>query len=392
MVDPILVRVKFDKQMFRMLLVNAVSVALQNLESLGGEEKANEADHQTRPAISGTGNVKEILIQIGIADEGNDAVANGISNTINFNFLKSRSGSTTSLSGNHITISVVDNGVPRIEDRANFHSSDKGYQEVCRKLVENGLKGSYEVEVLEVPSLFRNITRYTIPYISVDTTLAHGINGDALKNRQMWKSPSRGEFCGFQRPSVRYEFMRMAYSKRKTFEQRVKDMSTKDSIQRKDDKTTWSNKDVFQISEEDDDETVTPWDRVMLFVHPDVLTGEILLNNFAMHGWNGTVLTSLDAVLEFPELHNMDLVLICTSVMFHTSGTDFIPKDLLEQLGFFGALMCLIDAFPPAENPVNDVYERLTIPILDSTVSQVNIATDRALLNYIIGANRHSDF
>lgn len=382
--DPALTCVRFDKQLFRMFLVNAVLIAVENIASDTTHRSRNKNAQGIPDAVEpgrsarakSDKSIREVLIQIGVsapASEQSRSDFDRIRAEVNYNFIKSQNNTAVRKESDqeYMTVAVVDNGATRDLRGIEAASSDKNHEEICKNVIENCLRGCYENEILSLPSRFRNVTRYSVPFGHVAPPVAPRQTSTEPRIGELWKTPSCGFFWGFKRSSHRYEYMRMLYSKRK--------------------KISDESKAIFDTTEEVDS-AMALGSRNMIFVHPDINTGEMLIGNFRMHGWTCTVVSSLNSVLGFGTIQDMDLLLVCSSIFLGTNHTEFVGMDQLNYLGFFGAVMCLVDAFPPPNSPVNDLYKQLSIPVLDSTVESANDETDRALLDYIIGTNRHNDF
>lgn len=407
MVDPSLKKVKCDRQLFRMLLVNAILLAMNNI-TVKASSKARPVSSPTdgyetsaeghAPPLTDTVNdVFEILVQVGMSVGAENGIASDclrIENDVNRNFLrfhqskKSSScehGSCIDRGGQAVaprsplhmmTIAVVDNGAPREQSSHGdgisdvIPPADKDHESVCRAIVEDCMQGAYENEILEPDQVFQNITRYSLPYVPVESV--SGPLEDWSMVSAMWKAPSISGFYGFERPSRRYEYMRILYSKRGA--------------------PTGSGVATKPAADSFEDNLL--WQRYMLMVHPDINVGGTHANTFAMHGWKCEIIPSLASILSHPLLHTVDMIIVCTSVFSAIPRSEVIPAwDDLKYLGYFGPLMCLADAAIPAGSSADtSAYETLDIPILSNSVTKVNLAADGALLNYIIGTNQHNAF
>jgi hypothetical protein len=409
MIHPSLAMIKYDKQVFRMLLVNAVMAALDHCDPLRagraaardqpqgqgqGQGQSRERDRDREKGVGvgagvsvgaasgapytahcdGSTGISEVLIQIGRTTaaggegegEGEASLQDRIedqqygflscgpgtatNDVMNANKSKSKGGGGGEKPKSWITVAVVDNGGVDSGRRPGDHDI------VCEKLVINGLSGSYENFELCSGSQFNNIIRFSLPFEPINPCN----NPDDVMVR-LWHSPSMsGGFRGFERPSNRYEHIRSLYSKR-----------TKQYC-------------VDKVARVGD---YVVGQRKMILVHADAIAGEMHCNSFLMQGWACSVVTSLAGVLRDPGLSSVDILLVCSSVL-GSEYADLIPLEDLHNCGYYGGLACLIDGFPPPESEANAPYHCLDIPILGNTVQRVNDIADDALLKYILGAPR----
>lgn len=364
MVHPKLSRIRFDKQIFRMLITNAVLRSLNNCYKPHNAKPYAESDNvyiSTSISTSNVAVIHEILIQVGFgsgveADYG--STEDAIERDIMCYFLSCPSGNDQRISHVHdpslswISIAVADNGVV---GNSKYLGRSVEQDVICEKMVKNGLGGRYEAFEAPRGVAFGNILRFSIPYYNVEAVR----EGDRLPSHKLWLAPSFNSYSGFERATNRYEFLRRLYEQRKV-----------------------------QVSD-GDDESEPAQPRRAILVHPEVETGKLHASAFEMEGWLCTIVTSLSDFLTNSSLPDTDLIVVCSSVFpVEQQVHELMTEEELNYRGFYGAAVCLQDAGALLEKEANTFYICVDPPVLRSTVLEISELSDKRPLEYIIGANR----
>lgn len=375
MIHPALYRIQVDREVFRMLLITAILSAIENIEAMylpssenGGTRFVSGEDEVTAKNL-----VREILVQVGIAKKSRGkSIDTIIESKMIFEFLEDDDNNNQNASEESeeassleqmMMVAIVDNGISRREPHP-----DNDDESVCRNVVENCLKGKYEKKNLGPRSLFTNMTRYTVPF------RPDAIDGNEARPPQnLWMTPSVDVYSAFERPSIRYEHMKMLHASRKAqFNKNDKTQSTR--------------------FEDSGSEITTGIEMTLILVHQDTNNmGQNYANTFRMHSWNCIVVPDMITALYSPNLYYVDALVICSSVLSEQESSYLLPLEELSYRGFYGSLFCLIDGFEPVKNNVNNAYESIYLPLLDSNVQRVSDLSEKAFIDYLIGASYKYD-
>lgn len=371
MIHPQLSRICMDRQIFRMLIINAILRSVANGRSsneslisssnLRSSRITTKNDAQSTSPLRVRPDIHEILIQVGYTPNESDGFLSAddeIESKIMYKYLSCSSGKIGSSVKSRdnklkfLTIAFVDNGV-----RDEYNGRTAGTNALCENLVTSVLGGTYESFELPPTSSFRNVYRFSIPIGPVDNE----VNGsyDSYYGSKLWLSPTLYTCHGFERPSKRYEYIRKIYSDRIL---------------------SHANKSELQLGRGEH----VPWK--MLLVHPDLDIARQIASAFQMEGWDYAVETSCSTALANPELFRFDLLVICTSAL--SFDGQLISITDLNFRGFFGGLICLCDSGGPPDNSNKISYHIMEIPILRKSVLLASEIADRALLNYLIGTDK----
>lgn len=359
MLHPEISRIKFDKQVFRMLVVNAVLRSLNNYENSWLERNPTDPKKDRR---SESTQVREILIQVGFTygQEQECPLDTKIERDIMYHFLNcrlSRSQFTNHVGDPNLscmTIAVADTGTT---GKNKYIGRSLEQDKICEKLVTNGFGGFYEMLEIDGSGIFRNLTRFSIPYCAAPSSLR---SEDSSKPK-LWLDPLCDKHNGFKRPMYRYEHIKRRYIKLRS----------------------------PAPVDDDNNDAADLLHRRAILVHPEIDAGNLHAGAFEVEGWLCTVCTSYSDALAHPDLPGSDLVLVCSSVLSAEHRQELIFEEEFNCRGFYGALVCLQDAGALSESAasVGD-YHYIEPPVLQSTVLFLSELSDRRLLEYIIGANK----
>jgi hypothetical protein len=325
-------------------------------------------------------------------------------------------GVMTARNGGHwLTVAVVDTGARALADRR------PGGYEICKSVVEGCLAGTFDSHMVQhelAGSNFNNITRFTIPFEPVESTLPVNLASlsSASGPRQAWKAQTVHRFSGFERPQKYFEFLRDVLLRRFTPSPPGSSVgggvgvgvgSTYKPVKRTPSSSSSSSLMGGGSSSTEAAAVSTNYQRSMLVVHSDMSVAESHAAPFRLQGWACYISPNNDTLLTHPKLHDTDAVLVCTSCRSAilsanvsapsgplspsagpSAGSVEAPiSDILRELGYMGAVVCVQDV-PGNTAVLNKTFSLvLSIPILTNSVETVNALVDKALLSYIIGAS-----
>jgi hypothetical protein len=389
MVLPSLQRIRFDRQIFRMLLINAISTALRSIDELvrgsttsaaaenpgDAKEDAAEAtcansvrerDCEPLDGVVSESDVHEILIQIGESSPTwNEDVQ--LMRDVFYSFLKPKHASSLAsfdISKSWVTVAVVDGGrsCPFSNNSAAYNKANS----ISKKIVEN-LGGFYEKEVQpwqDNSGRKYNITRYSLPYEAANEAEWHPYpvtEQQDYPERIMWKSPSTLPYCGFEHPGSYVKYLWNIYESR--------------------------------LGMETDDGVLSLTSRRMLIVHHNAVIVETFTSVFALGDWTYQVVPTLNSVITFAELYRQDAIVLCGSncVLSPLETMNMFKPEVLAYLGFHGALILITDISVPDSSPLSNYFHlKIDIPILDASVKKANTVADKALIDYILEIRQQS--
>ena len=398
MLLPSLQRIRFDRQIFRMLLVNAINTSLRSIDQLirgtiehrvsdettgeagragGGRGDSKEEseprclNNNTRGKKSANmdrdaseSDVHEILIQIGESSPtANEDVQ--LMRDVFYPFLKPTHPPSASSSADEsktwITVAVVDSGrsYPDVADSAQDNKANR----ISRKVVEN-IGGFYEKECrpwTDRSGRSYNITRYSLPYQGTEGTEWPTTDRQDYPERVLWKASSTLPYCGFEHPGTYVKYLWSIYENR--------------------------------LGMETDEGVLSLISRRMLIVHHNAAVVETFASVFELGGWTFQVVPTLNAVVSFGELYRQDAIVLCGSncLLSPLETMNMFKPEALADIGFHGALILITDIAVPDSSPLsNYIHLKIDIPVLDASVKKANIVADKALIDYILEIRQQS--